>query len=193
VADFALSATACETALWPAGTFNHAYAANRRAAIAGVIDADPVAAAVREIMAERTSWTGSAADLLRACADCNSAGISSSSIGWPRNPRTLAGRLRRAQTFLRVLGIDIAFSCEGHSGSRIIRIRRTTENTVCTVSSVAVMEPALGRLPPPLASGSATAFCPICPWVRSIGAFSVKRPLVLTVLTQTPALVSGIG
>jgi hypothetical protein len=135
MADFALWATACETALWPAGTFNHAYAANRRAAIAGVIDADPVAAAVREIMTERTSWTGSAAELLRACADCNSDGISSS-IGWPRNPRALAGRLRRAGTFLRALGIDIAFSREGHAGSRIIRMRRTAENTVCTVSSV---------------------------------------------------------
>ena len=27
------------------------------------------------------------------------------SIGWPKNPRALAGRLRRAQTFLRALGI----------------------------------------------------------------------------------------
>jgi hypothetical protein len=30
MADFALWATACETALWPAGTFVRAYAANRR-------------------------------------------------------------------------------------------------------------------------------------------------------------------
>ena len=62
MADFALWATACETALWPAGTFARAYAANRRAAIEDVIEADPVAACVREIMAERSSWTGSAAD-----------------------------------------------------------------------------------------------------------------------------------
>ena len=56
--------------------------------------------------------------------------------GWPKNPRALAGRLRRAQTFLRALGIDIAFSQEGQAGSRIIRIRATQENTVSTVSSV---------------------------------------------------------
>jgi hypothetical protein len=55
---------------------------------------------------------------------------------WPKNPRALAGRLRRAQTFLRVVGIDIAFGREGRAGSRIIRIRRTLDNTVCTVSSV---------------------------------------------------------
>ena len=44
MADFALWAAACETALWPAGTFARAYAANRRAAIEGIIDADPVPA-----------------------------------------------------------------------------------------------------------------------------------------------------
>jgi hypothetical protein len=38
------------------------------AAIEGTIDADPVGALVREIMAERSSWTGSAADLLRSGA-----------------------------------------------------------------------------------------------------------------------------
>jgi hypothetical protein len=37
---------------------------------------------------------------------------------------------------LRVLGIDIAFSREGHAGSRIIRIGRITETTASTVSNV---------------------------------------------------------
>ena len=127
MADFALWATACETALWPAGTFARAYAANRTAAIDDAIDADPVAACVREIMAERSSWTGSAADLLRAGADRSSDGISRAGTGWPKNPRALAGRLRRAQTFLRALGIEIAFSREGRAGSRIIRMHTTLE------------------------------------------------------------------
>ena len=65
MADFALWATACETALWPAGTFTRAYTANRKAAIEGIIDAHPISACVREFMSERSSWTGSAADLLR--------------------------------------------------------------------------------------------------------------------------------
>ena len=43
MADFALWAMACEPALWPAGTFARAYAANRTAAIEGVIDSDPIA------------------------------------------------------------------------------------------------------------------------------------------------------
>src|SRR5438132_3075580 len=113
MADFALWAMACETALWPAGTFARAYETNRRTGIESTIDADPVASGIRGIMTGRSSWTGSAADLLRACPDCN--GISKESSGWPKNPRALSGRLRRAQTFLRVLGIDIAFSREGHA------------------------------------------------------------------------------
>ena len=54
MADFALWATACETALWPAGTFARAYAANRRAAIESIIEADPIATRVRAIMVDRT-------------------------------------------------------------------------------------------------------------------------------------------
>ena len=41
MADFALWATACETALWPAGTFTRAYDANRKAAIEDVIESGP--------------------------------------------------------------------------------------------------------------------------------------------------------
>jgi hypothetical protein len=137
MADFALWATACETDLWPAGTFARAYAVNRRAAIVDAIDADPVAACVRELMADRSrcSWAGSAADLLRASADHSRDGIGRDRTAWPQNPRALAGRLRRAQTFLRALGIDIAFSREGRVGSRVIRMRTTLANTVSTVSS----------------------------------------------------------
>ena len=56
MADFALFASACETALWPAGTFWSAYCGNRDEAVEGVIDADPVAAAVRVMMTMRTVW-----------------------------------------------------------------------------------------------------------------------------------------
>src|SRR5262249_24433011 len=136
MADFALWAAACETALWPAGTFAHAYAANRRTAIEGIIEADPVAACVREMMAERATWPGSAAELWRADAHRSSHDPLRDRTGWPKNPRALAGRLRRAQSFLRALGIDIAFSREGRAGSRIIRIRAIQENIVSTVSNV---------------------------------------------------------
>jgi hypothetical protein len=133
MAGFAIWATACETAMWPCGTFAHAYEANRRTAIESIIDADPVATCVRELMAERNSWTGSATDLLQLGTNECIFGP-----GWPRNPRSLAGRLRRAQTFLRALGIEIAFSREGRAGSRVIRIRRSLANTVSVVSTGSV-------------------------------------------------------
>jgi hypothetical protein len=135
MADFAVWATACETALWPAGTFARAYAANRRAAIESIIEADPIATCVRGIMAKQTMWTGSASELLRLCAESARDEISGGPA-WAKNPRALAGRLRRAQTFLRTLGIEIAFSREGRTGTRMIRVSTSAENTVSTVSIV---------------------------------------------------------
>jgi hypothetical protein len=127
MADFALWAMACETAFWPAGTFLRAYEANRSAAVESVIDKDAVAACVRDIMADRGTWTGTATDLLRAAAELAGEGASRSA-DWPRNPRLLAGRLRRAQTFLRTLGIEIAFSREGRAGNRMIKLSVALEN-----------------------------------------------------------------
>jgi hypothetical protein len=127
MADFALWATACETAFWPPGTFLRVYDANRRSAIEGVIEADPVAAFVREIMSERSTWAGRASDLLRARITAGE-DVPNRTAGWPRNARALAGRLRRCQTFLRTVGIDIAFSREGRTGSRMIRMTSLTKS-----------------------------------------------------------------
>jgi hypothetical protein len=135
MADFALWAAACETALWPAGTVARAYAANRRAAVESIIEADPLAMCVCALMIDRTIWTGSASDLLRLCAGHARADISGATA-WAKNPRALAGRLRRAQTFLRTLGIEITFSREGRTGTRMIRVSASAENSVSTVSTV---------------------------------------------------------
>jgi hypothetical protein len=118
MADFALWTTACEAALWPAGTFARGYDANRRAAVEGIIEADPVAVCVRALMAERGSWAGTASELLRAA----SALAGNNGYNWPKNPGALANRLRRAQTFLRMLGIELSFTREGRAGTRTIRI-----------------------------------------------------------------------
>jgi hypothetical protein len=147
MADFAIWATACETALWPAGTFARAYGANRRTAIEGMIDADPVAACVREIMAERSSWTGSAADLLRASVGRGSDSSSTDRTGWPNNPRALAGRLRRVQTLLRAVGIEIGFRREGRAGTRIIRMNTISKNALQTNSGVRGNGSRSGRSP----------------------------------------------
>jgi hypothetical protein len=111
MADFALWATACETALWSAGTFWSAYCGNLDEAVEGVIEADPVATAVRTFMATRTVWTGKASDLLGALTEVVGERAAKAKT-WPDSPRALAGRLRRAATFLRKIGVEIAFQKE---------------------------------------------------------------------------------
>jgi hypothetical protein len=124
MADFALWVTACETALWPAGTFWSAYCSNRDEAVEGVIDADPIADAVRAVMATRTRWTGTASDLLGALAEAAGERVAKSKT-WPDSPRALGGRLRRAANFLRKIGIEIGFAREGRARTRTILIAAT--------------------------------------------------------------------
>ncbi len=128
MADFALWATACETALWPADTFWSAYCGNRDEAVEGVIDADPIAAAIRAVMATRTVWTGTASDLLGALAEVVGERVAKSKT-WPDNARALSGRLRRAATFLRKIGIEIGFGREGRARTRTINIATTPSHT----------------------------------------------------------------
>ena len=124
MADFALWAMACETALWPTGTFCSAYGGNRDDVVEGMIEADPIATAVRSMMAERTEWTGTATELLDALNEIAADSIVRSR-GWPNNPRALSGRLRRVAPFLRKSGIEIALDKrEGKMRRRVIHITK---------------------------------------------------------------------
>jgi len=124
MADFALWATACETAVWPPGTFWSAYCGNSDEAVDRVIDADPIAAAVRAFMMARTVWTGTASVLLDDLEDMAGQRIAKSKT-WPNSPRALAGGLRRAATFLRKVGIECRFDREGRRRTRMIHITAT--------------------------------------------------------------------
>jgi hypothetical protein len=139
MADFAVWATACERAFCAAGGFLHAYKANRRSAVEDVVEADPVAARIRDLMAVRASWSGNASELLRVMAYPSRDEATWNGVGWPKSPRALAGRLRRAQTPLRALGIEMTFVREGQAGTRIIRLMgrgaKPTDATVRTVSN----------------------------------------------------------
>jgi hypothetical protein len=119
MADFALWATACETVLWPPDTFWAAYCGNRDEAVVAVIEADPVATGVSALMATRKEWTGTASELLGVLATDERV---SKAKDWPTSPRGLRGRLQRAATVLRKIGIEIDFVKEGRARTRIIRI-----------------------------------------------------------------------
>ncbi len=121
MADFALWATACESAMWSAGSFSAAYDGNREEAIEDVLDADPVTAAVRAFIAERMSWSGTASQLLNVLAGEVEDRVTRSKA-WPQSARPLSARLRRGATFLRKVGIEVDFAREGPGGRRVISI-----------------------------------------------------------------------
>jgi hypothetical protein len=101
---------------------------------------------------------GSASDLLQ---------VGTNRPGWPKSPRALAGRLRRAQTFLDTLGIEIAFGREGRLGTRTIGITAMGEKRpYSTVSTV----------------GDKWAWSGSKPWT---GTEPLIVQTLLTVLTQT--------
>ena len=94
-----------------------------------MIDADPVAGAVQAMMqsrTERTEWMGNATDLLGALGEVVGERVTKSR-SWPESPRSLSGRLRRAATFLRKIGINIRFEREGRARTRTIVITTTDD------------------------------------------------------------------
>src|SRR5262249_46277547 len=108
MADFALWATACETAFWAAGTFATAFDANRKELIEGVLDADAIASAIRGLMAIREEWVGTASQLLAALEEVAGERVTKSK-NWPTTAEALGRGLRRPATFLRKVGIEISF------------------------------------------------------------------------------------
>jgi hypothetical protein len=77
MADFELWAAACETGLWPAGTFSRAYAGNRKTAVEGIIDADPIATCVRQLMSESATLGRAVLPIF-----CGSILLQKSQIAW---------------------------------------------------------------------------------------------------------------
>jgi hypothetical protein len=91
-------------------------------------------------MAARPSWSGNASELLRVVGYLSRDEAPRKGVGWPKSPRALAGRLRRAQTPLRALGIEMSFVREGPAGTRMIRlVARGAKPTYATLSTVSTV------------------------------------------------------
>ena len=107
MADFAAWAVACEP-VESAGAFLRAYRRNRAEAVASVIDASPVASAIRTWMKAlgASSWTGEAVHLYRELTrTADRAGLLER--GWPANAQALSRRLNRIAPVLRRAGVSI--------------------------------------------------------------------------------------
>ena len=152
LADFARWGLACEGALRDTPIFIKAYEANRDEAIERVVEADPVALAVRELIQTKSEWEGTATDLLIVLQGLVGYPVSQSKA-WPKGASVLSNRLKRAAGFLRKLGIDIEFTREGSGGTRTIRIVN-----LASASSASSVEPAD---PPPNDGGNTS---PVDAW-----------------------------
>lgn len=106
MADFAVWVAAAEEALpWEPGAFLSAYTGNRLEADELALDSDPVAVAVRELMANHQSWSGTATELYAALAELVAEDVQRSK-SWPAAPNTLSNRIKRIAPALRKAGIE---------------------------------------------------------------------------------------
>jgi hypothetical protein len=109
MADFARWGCAVERALkWQEGTFLRAYRRNQQDAVHLAVEHDVVANAIRDL-ADEMDFAGSMTELLCVLGSKVADDVRLSTA-WPRTPRALSGRVRRAMTDLRQLDIEITFA-----------------------------------------------------------------------------------
>ena len=136
MADFALWATACESALWPDGTFAEAYAANLAGATETIIESDLVASMICEFMrTEGDVVTIEAHKLLDALNVLVSDAVRREKF-WPKTPRSLSGKMMRMAPALRKIGIEI--SREARTNHSLPSARKEGDSTVTTVTTVTI-------------------------------------------------------
>ncbi len=147
MADFAVFGVAVERALgWEPGTFLAAYDENRQGADDLVLE-HPLLPPLRRLLEGRRIWMtadgkieetvgrwhGTAQDLLAALnSTVDELGNKTTRHLkiWPNTPKGLSNLLRRLQSNLRRVGIDIAFGKEGRDRDRRRVIMITREDTV---------------------------------------------------------------
>ena len=111
MADFAIWAAAAEKECqWSKGiTFMDAYQGNRSAAVEMAVDADLVASSIMKLLLfDGGKWQGTATELLDRLTDLVP-DQAQKTKSWPKQPNRLSGKVRRAATFLRTLGVNIIF------------------------------------------------------------------------------------
>jgi hypothetical protein len=141
MADFAIWATACLDPIFGEGALMRAYCGNRDEAVDNVIEVDPVASALRAMMNTEEAWSGTASDLHEKLSEQVGDKVNRTK-SWPRSARAFSGRLRRAATPLRGVGIEVSFDHrEGKSRTRVIQVSRRAEDGGELVSAPSAESP----------------------------------------------------
>src|SRR5262249_31719370 len=134
MADFAILAAACETCCWPPGSFLTAYNANRADAADGLLEADPVASAVRMLAVKRRRWTGTATALDGIWRTRRGDGVNEGR--WPAEPRLVRVRLNERDASLAKVGVSVTFTkTPDRSRTRRVTIMATISRQVPTGSA----------------------------------------------------------
>ena len=111
MADFAQWVVAAEPALGlEPGEFLKAYEENRRTALVLLLDTSPVVPAIRRMLSENESFSGTARQLLEKIKTGQDPQVK----GWPKDPRVLAGMLNRLAPALREDGIRVVKGRRGN-------------------------------------------------------------------------------
>ena len=105
--DFCRVGVAVEKVMdWPEGAFIKAIKEMQAQAMEMALDADVIAVGIKKVMETRSSWSGTAEELLRLMNRLSGYELSSQAK-WPTSARSLGIRLVRISPALREQGIDI--------------------------------------------------------------------------------------
>jgi hypothetical protein len=121
MADFAIWASACESALGlEKGEALEAYRANCAESRNLALEESPIYEPLREVA--RAGFSGTSSELLSLlCKVANDA--TRRSRRWPKAPNALSNALRRITGNLRSSGIEIYFNRADHQGTRVISVK----------------------------------------------------------------------
>lgn len=97
-----------------------------------ILDADPVASAIREFIQKRETWTGTAAELLKLL---NESQPTPRPDGWPKQPNVLTRRLNVLHATLNDAGINILRGKEGSKRNRLLTLEKKPDSSSASSAS----------------------------------------------------------
>ena len=128
MADFARWVQAAEAGAalpWECGAFEVAYGDNRGDLHRVVVENDPVAKAVVDLIGGTEFYEGSMTGLYDALIDVAPSRVAESRL-WPQSPGALSMRLRRVAPALRAVGVELDVGRVGKARQRIVRLARSS-------------------------------------------------------------------
>jgi hypothetical protein len=133
-----------------AKAFLHAYNENVSRQTEEVLEADPVARAVRDFAHEEKTWRGTASELFADLKAKHEDEMKGKDSGWPQRSDGLARRLRVLASTLAEEGVAVRWTREGKSRTRIISLTVKTADGASAPSAAS----AEAQLSPPGADSS---------------------------------------